>query len=345
MEIWAKYSESITFCCPIWEDDRKLLVDKIPFLIQKPIQLYEFDLKSLKNALKSVLKSFQNLWILYKAIKSAEHIHFRCPGNIGLLGAIVQIVFPNKKKTVKYAGNFDPKSNQPWSYKLQKRILSNTFLCKNCKVLVYGVWKNQTKNIKPFFTASYSEAEKEVVPNRDLKKEIKIVFVGTLSLGKRPLYAIQMVENLVKNGNSTQLTIFGEGKERQVLENYISNNNLEKHIFFKGNQPSQIVKKAYQESHFVILPSQSEGWPKVVAEAMFWGCIPISSKVSCVPFMLDYGKRGVLLDFDLLTDSDQILRLIDNEALYSEMSQKGTSWSRKYTLDYFEQEIKLLLQS
>jgi hypothetical protein len=29
---------------------------------------------------------------------------------------------------------------------------------------------------------------------------------------------------------------------------------------------------------------------------MFWGCVPIVTSVSCIPFMLDYGKRGVLLD-------------------------------------------------
>ena len=70
---------------------------------------------------------------------------------MGLIGAIVNILFPNKQKTAKYAGNWDPKSKQPWSYRLQKWILSNTFLTKNMQVLVYGEWPNQTKNIKPFF--------------------------------------------------------------------------------------------------------------------------------------------------------------------------------------------------
>jgi hypothetical protein len=31
---------------------------------------------------------------------------------------------------------------------------------------------------------------------------------------------------------------------------------------------------------------------KAIAEGMFWGCIPVGTAVSCVPFMLDEGKRG-----------------------------------------------------
>ena len=61
------------------------------------------------------------------AMKNADHIHWRCPGNMGLIGAIVQILFPKKNKTAKYAGNWDPKAKQPFTYKLQRWILSNTF--------------------------------------------------------------------------------------------------------------------------------------------------------------------------------------------------------------------------
>ena len=63
----------------------------------------------------------------------------------------------------------------------------------------------------------------------------------------------------------------------------------------------------------MILPSQSEGWPKAIAEGMFWGCVPIATPVSCVPFMLDYGERGVLLQMNLEQDVQQLKRLLNNE--------------------------------
>ena len=46
----------------------------------------------------------------------------------------------------------------------------------------------------------------------------------------------------------------------------------------------------------------SEGWPKVIAEGMFWGCLPIATRVSCVPNMLNNGKRGIILELTLQED-------------------------------------------
>ena len=174
---------------------------------------------------------------------------------------------------------------------------------------------------------------------------IEVGTVGTLSNGKQPLYAIQLLEALSKNGNDVQLVLYGDGNERHLLEKYIYENKLEKIIFLKGNQNQETIKNAYLESHFVILPSLSEGWPKVVAEGMFWGCLPIASRVSCVPNMLDNGGRGLLLDLKLDHDVEIIASMLKDNYLYQEKVCKAISWSRQYTLDVFENEIKLLLQS
>ena len=280
-------------------------------------------------------------------MSQASHIHLRCPGNMGLIGALVQILFPNKQKTAKYAGNWDPKSKQPWSYRLQKWILSNTFLTRNMQVLVYGEWEGTSKNIKSFFTATYSEEEMErlgVVETRRLGEEIMFLFVGTLSKGKQPLYVIQLVEELYKRGKNVILELYGEGSLRKELELYITQNNLESIISLKGNHSRETVLKAYQSSHFLILPSKSEGWPKVVAEAMFWGCVPIASPVSCVSYMMGNGSRGVILQEELNQDVDQIKIVINNQELYQKMASEGQTWSRQFTTDKFEAEIKKLLR-
>ena len=104
-----------------------------------------------------------------------------------------------------------------------------------------------------------------------------------------------------------------------------------------------MVRKAYEKRHFVLLPSDSEGWPKAVAEGMFWGCVPVATPVSCVPFMLDYGNRGILLEMNLEKDVNQLETVLQNEIDYQIKSEKAVDWSRKHTLDVFEEEIKKLL--
>lgn len=344
MEIWAKYADNVAFCCPQWKQENGLLISKIPFSVSKVFLLSDFNLTSIVSIVKSFFQIFYNLIIIFKAMIWANHIHLRCPGNVGLLGSIAQIFFPSKIKTAKYAANWDPKAKNPWSYKLQKWVLTAAFFTKNMKVLVYGNWENSSKNNKSFFTASYFEMDKINIAPRNFSKGIKIIFVGTLSLGKRPLYTIQLIEKLIEQKIDIELFIYGEGNQRIILEKYIINHNLSEKVILKGNQNADSIKKAYQNSHFLILPSKSEGWPKVVAEAMFWGCVPLASHVSCVSTMLDNGNRGLILNINLQTDVQNIKAIISNLDQYTVMSKKAMDWSRKYTLDYFEQEIKLLLQ-
>lgn len=344
MNLWIKYTSEVLIVAPLHQIPKSPIQEFYHHDTIHFTAIPNFDITNLKSAFKAVFVMPKIVWNIYQTMEKADHIHLRCPGNIGLLGCLVQILFPSKPKTAKYAGNWDPKAKQPLTYRLQKWILSNTFLTKNMQVLVYGEWENTTKNVKPFFTASYFEKDKIEVKPRVIKDLISFVFVGTLSNGKQPLYAIKLLEQLLKMGHKGQLSIYGQGKERTMLEHYIAENKLGNSVFLKGNQDQETVKKAYIENHFVILPSLSEGWPKVVAEGMFWGCVPVASKVSCVPNMLGNGERGVLLDLNLDTDIKKITALLNNSEEYHSMAEKALNWSRQFTMDGFENEIKVLLQ-
>jgi hypothetical protein len=65
--------------------------------------------------------------------------------------------------------------------------------------------------------------------------------------------------------------------ERTTLESYISNQQPSSHAHWKGIKV-ETLSKPNQESQFVLLPSNSEGWPKATAEGMFWGCIPMANR-------------------------------------------------------------------
>ena len=343
MNIWLKHVDEVIIVAPVHNStqsaiDSSYVTPKIDFR-----EVSSFNSNGLYGVLKTVFKTPFVLWQIFKAMKAADHIHLRCPGNIGLLGCFVQMLFPSISKTAKYAGNWDPKSKQPWSYRLQKWILSNSFLTRNMQVLVYGEWPNQTKNIKSFFTATYPDQDILPLLPKELKGTITFVFVGTLVQGKKPLYAVQLVAELFQKGYDVVLRIYGEGVQRALLESYILKHKLEGIIVLEGNQNQEIIKKAYQNSHFVVLPSESEGWPKAIAEGMFWGCVPVATAVSCVPFMLDNGNSGILLEMNLGNDIRQLEAVLDDESCFQMMSKKGSDWSRTYTLDAFENEIEKLL--
>ena len=343
LNLWTKYADEILIVAPsskieptdihLAYEHNNINVSVIPSI----------SLTSVFEVFKTLFNLPSIKWKICKAMKQADHIHLRCPGNIGLLGCLLQILFPNKQKTAKYAGNWDPEAQQPLSYRFQKWILANTFLTRNMQVLVYGDWPSMSKNIKPFFTATYPKSKVAEASAREFGSVYTFLFVGSLSSGKRPLYAVQLVEALIKRGLACSLDFYGEGEERKNLENFISEHDMSEFVTLHGNKSSDIVEKAYREGQFLILPSKSEGWPKAVAEAMFWGTIPIVPEISCVPWMLGEGQRGILMEMDLERDANAIISLLSSQERMLDMSKKAKIWSQNYTLDAFEAEIEKIL--
>jgi len=345
MNLWLKYVNNVEIVAPL-ANQVNLSPIVIPYQHDniKINAIPHIQFTSIKASIVSLFKLPYILFIIFKACKKADHIHLRCPGNIGLLGCIVQIFFPKKPKTAKYAGNWDSKSKQPKSYRFQKWLLRNESLTKNMKVLVYGNWQDSSKNIVPFFTASYKENEKMDISTKTLDGRINILFVGTLSHGKQPLLTVKTINELIKLDYNVHLDIYGEGQQRSIIEDFISENNLSVHVTLHGNKDKSTLKDACQKAHFLVFMSKSEGWPKAIAEAMFWKCLPISTKVSCVPEMLDYGNRGSIIKPELEFIISEFNFYISNKEIYKDKVEKAYLWSRTYTLDKFEAEIPKLLR-
>lgn len=346
MNLWFKHVEEVTILAPV---DFNLKPDPIdlPYAHSrlKLISVPEFNLQGIRNVLKTLVNLPEIFFKTARAISKADHVHLRCPGNMGLVGALVQFFYPEKLKTAKYAGNWDRSSQQPFTYRLQQNIISNPSLAKNMKVLVYGEWPDESTNVYPFFTATYSEKEKEPVVSRVLGIEfpLRLVFVGGLNTGKQPLISAQVLKKLREERVEAYLDFFGEGPERKSLEQFIEANSLEEYIKLHGNVPAQKVKYHLQNSHFLIFISKSEGWPKVVAESMFWGCLPITTPVSCVPQMVGKGTRGDLVS----GNPNEIVEIIKSYMVdpkkYFDKVEKAFVWSMEFTLEKFEAEIEFLL--
>ncbi|WP_411895306.1 glycosyltransferase [Winogradskyella sp. A2] len=343
IDIWNSHFKKVIVVAPLSNTTEITDID-IPYthpnvsLVIMPV----FKLKSVVGVFKLLFNLPIILYRMFSVMRKADHLHFRSPSNIAAIAALVQLFFPKKKKTMRYAGNWDPKSEQPLGYRFQKNIYSNPFWSKNMTALVYGAWPNETKNMRSFFAASFYNEEKEEFKERDYSKVLKFIFIGTLVEGKQPLMAINIIEGLNKLGLKCRLEIFGDGKLKPLLEEYIKNNSLRESVSLHGNVNKEKIKKSLKTSHFNILPSKSEGWPKTLAEGMFFGVIPISTQISCVPWMLDYGNRGILINDNLEEAISEIYTVIKSKKL-TKISEMAQTWSQQYTIEKQAEEINDIL--
>jgi hypothetical protein len=119
----------------------------------KPV--FNFDVTTVKSILKAIFYIPANMFKIFKAMRQADHIHLRCPGNTGLLGCVLQIFFPVKRKQYMLEIGIKSKTTD-----LQTQKNTQILLTRNIQVLIYGHGKDNQRTAN-HFTASYDEIERD----------------------------------------------------------------------------------------------------------------------------------------------------------------------------------------
>ena len=344
MNMWSSHFDNVIVVGP-YTDSKSIDDMELSYSHQnlKLIKVPSFNIKSIYASLK-LLTQLPFMFVkMFKTMNRADHLHFRCPSNVSAVAALVQVFFPNKPKSTKYAGNWNPKDNQPIGYRFQKWLLANRFLTKNMKVLVYGDYPDQSKSVVPFMSATYRDDEKIPFVKRDFSVKLKFVFIGAMVVGKRPKLTVKIIEAIKHKGFEVELHMFGDGDLIDDIKSYVNNHHLEKDVIIYGNRDKSEVKSCLKDAHFTILPSKSEGWPKAIAEGMFFGAIPISTKISCLPWILGYGNRGILISEELDEAVSLILNQLDKGDEYlNDMANNALIWAQEYTLERLSKEIETI---
>jgi glycosyltransferase involved in cell wall biosynthesis len=117
---------------------------------------------------------------------------------------------------------------------------------------------------------------------------LRLVMVGSLAqLYKGPDVALRALAICVRGGWNMFLTIVGEGKFRSSLEQQAKQLGLSERVVFRGQLPQgAAVQAELDRADLFIMPSQTEGLPRAMLEAMARGLPCIGSAVGGIPELL-----------------------------------------------------------
>lgn len=248
------------------------------------------------KGLVAKLKIIRNIPIIIhtvrKTLKKVDVFQMRTPTGIGVFLIPYLTLFSSKKGWYKYAGNWN-QDNPPLGYALQRWMLKN----QNRKVTINGRWPKQPKHCLTFENPCLTEIEREegfqITNTKSFSPPYTFCFVGRLEDAKgvqRIIDAFGALENLEQ---IKTIHLIGDGEKMSHYKKQCK--ALDLPVVFHGFLERQEVFGIYKESHFILLPSDSEGFPKVIAEAMNYGCIPIVSDVSSIGQYVN-DKNGFLLN-------------------------------------------------
>src|ERR1019366_9487795 len=89
----------------------------------------------------------------------------------------------------------------------------------------------------------------------------------------------------------------------------------------------------YEHSGILVLASQTEGWPKAIAEAMAFGLVAIGSNLGLIPQMLGDGRGFVVPPRDVEALTSTLRQILVNPEQHSAMRARAASWAKDYSID------------
>jgi len=126
----------------------------------------------------------------------------------------------------------------------------------------------------------------------------KPTFVSVARLHSRKGFhkLIEAHARLLKDGFDHQIIVIGDGEERENLKKQAEALGVTKSFEFLGSllNPYPYVKNA----DYFILPSESEGWPLIIADALILQKPIISTNVGGISEMINHKKNGYLINYE-----------------------------------------------
>jgi glycosyltransferase involved in cell wall biosynthesis len=151
---------------------------------------------------------------------------------------------------------------------------------------------------------------------------------------------------ILKSFPDATLEIIGDGLLHQTLRAKVDRLGLRTQVRFHGRVSQSRVAQLLSESDIFCYPtSASEGFPKVVLEAMSAGLPVVTTKVSVLPELMKSGC-GVLLD-DRTAEAlaNAVVLICSDEARYTSMSRLAIESSKPYTLEAWKRSIGEILST
>lgn len=186
----------------------------------------------------------------------------------------------------------------------------------------------------------------EVHRDYQLKSQtLNLLTIASLFPVKGHMSVLKALNIFVKNHPNKKIsyTIIGDGFSKKEFQSYVDKNELVNNVkFIPAVKHGEKFNEYLREAHVFLHPSittkenDKEGIPGAIVEAMASGLPVISTLHGGIPYIIEHGKTGFLVEeHDSNTIAGFIEKLYDNADLRSEIGQNAKKYAQN-KLDIYE---------
>ena len=168
-----------------------------------------------------------------------------------------------------------------------------------------------------------------------------LIAIGRLDKVKGFADLITIMENLVNKDSEIKLNIFGDGPEKENLQELIKEKHLEKNIKLWGFKKYTFIKDYLKNSSLYLMTSFEESFGLVVIEAMSYGipCIAFDSAKGILD-VINENNGYLISDRNLEEYSSKILKYLNLTNKEKKMlSKNARATASEYSFDNVQKEL------
>jgi glycosyltransferase involved in cell wall biosynthesis len=333
LAVWAALFDEVLLAGVV-VDDRPVDFADVPAPNVRVVALAPAGGSGLRHKVGIVWAMGSWIRLLLPLVVRADAVHVRCPCNVGLLaGPLARLAV--RRRYAMYAGSWEGYRGEPVSYRLQRWFLSRGFggivhayvpdpgdpgdPGEDARVS-HGnrTGARDAPNVRPNFSPSFDDASlaRERRSIEDRRRElarhdgfgpcVELVCVGRFSQNKNQRLLIDACAELVRRRVPIALTLVGDGVLRAACEDHVDALGLNRVVTMTGALSWPETMEMLRRSDIAVLASSTEGYPKVLLEAMSVGTVVVCSEGRMNHAMLGAGERGrvfALRDVTALADA------------------------------------------
>jgi glycosyltransferase involved in cell wall biosynthesis len=162
-----------------------------------------------------------------------------------------------------------------------------------------------------------------------------ILMVHRLSpVRKTDMYVPYIFEAEILKEHNAHLVIIGDGPEMPLLKKQISDSIAKDRIHLLGSKPNNEITLYYTAADIFINPSYTEGFPRVVIEAMACGLPIIATDAGGTRDLFGNLQKNYVVDKDNIEEfREKLSILISNENILKELSMENLEEIKRFSTD------------
>ncbi|MBZ0286040.1 MAG: glycosyltransferase family 4 protein, partial [Anaerolineae bacterium] len=182
---------------------------------------------------------------------------------------------------------------------------------------------------------TWTDAEAFNAPTRALlpSQTHDLIYVGVLIPRKGVHYLLKAFTPLAEVYLDAHLWIVGSADNpvyAESLKQQVAESGLNDRVTFTGKMAQAELAQLFGRCRALVLPSSSEGLPRVIIEAMLMALPVVATRVSGIPDVIQEGVNGYLVPPDDVPALANALRAVLENPDVDRMGQNGQDFARQF---------------